>query len=61
METPSVLFAYFTPDVAFPIASVVAAALGFIMLVGRAPVRLAMKGCRKIAAGFRWLVDKLQL
>lgn len=37
----SVFFAYFAPEVALPMASALAAAVGFIMLVGRAPFRLA--------------------
>jgi hypothetical protein len=31
------VFAYFSPDVALPVASVLAAVVGFIMMVGRAP------------------------
>jgi hypothetical protein len=33
------LFAYFGPEVTLPVASVLAGALGFIMMVGRAPFR----------------------
>lgn len=33
------LFAYFAPEVVLPIASVFAAAFGFIVMVGRAPFR----------------------
>jgi hypothetical protein len=48
------IFAYFSPDVTLPLATVVASAVGFIMLVGRAPFRLA-------ARGWRYLVAKLHL
>jgi hypothetical protein len=61
-------FAYMTPEVVLPMASAVAAAVGFILLVGRAPLRLAGKGFRFVARGlrstargFRSLVDKLDL
>jgi hypothetical protein len=46
------LFAYISPEVALPIASVGAAALGFVMMVGRAPFRLAAKT-------WRYLVKKI--
>jgi hypothetical protein len=56
-----VLFAYFTPDVALPVASAVAAVFGFIMLVGRTPIRIAAKGFRWAARGMRSMVDKFQI
>ena len=37
------LFAYFTPDVAMPVATVLAAGVGFIMMVGRAPIRFVRR------------------
>jgi hypothetical protein len=37
------LFAYFTPDVAMPVATVVAAGVGFLMMVGRAPIRFVKR------------------
>jgi hypothetical protein len=37
------VFAYFSPDVALPVASVLAAAVGFIMMVGRAPYRVVAR------------------
>jgi hypothetical protein len=46
------LFAYISPDVVMPIASVVAAALGCVMMIGRAPFRLA-------ARTWRYLVKKI--
>jgi hypothetical protein len=47
------LFAYITPDVVLPVASVVAAVLGCVMMVGRAPFRLAAKT-------WRYLVKKIR-
>ncbi len=46
------LFAYFSPDVTLPVATFLAAAAGFIMMVGRAPFRFAARG---IQAGFKAL------
>ena len=46
------LFAYISPEVVLPVASVVSAALGFVMMVGRAPFRLA-------ATTWRYLVKKI--
>jgi hypothetical protein len=46
-------FAYISPDTVLPVASVVAAALGFVMMVGRAPFRLA-------ARTWRYLVERLR-
>ena len=46
------ILAYFTPEVVLPIASVVTAAVGFIMMVGRAPFRFAARAWR---SGFRGL------
>jgi hypothetical protein len=44
---PSVmLFAYFAPEVALPVASVLAAAFGFVMMVGKAPFKLAARALR---------------
>jgi hypothetical protein len=47
------IFAYFSPDLALPVASVVAASIGFIMMVGRAP-------CRFVARTFRSGWDRLK-
>jgi hypothetical protein len=38
-----ITFAYVGPEVFLPLASVVAAAFGFVMMVGRAPFRLAAR------------------
>lgn len=40
------LLAYFTPDVAMPVATVVAASFGFLMMVGRAPFRFVKRVVR---------------
>jgi hypothetical protein len=43
------LFAYFTPEVTLPLATVLAGAFGFILMVGKAPFRWAGKGFRALA------------
>lgn len=40
------LFAYFSPDVTLLVPSFLAAAAGVIMMVGRAPFRLAARGIK---------------
>ena len=40
------VLAYFTPEVALPVASVVAAAFGFLMMIGRAPFQFLARGLR---------------
>ena len=45
------LFAYFTPEVVLPVASVFAAAFGFLMMLGRAPFRFAARGIRWMLRG----------
>jgi hypothetical protein len=55
------LFAYFSPEVVLPVASVVAAAFGFIAMVGRAPFRLAARGFRSAARVWKRLAEKLSL
>ena len=42
------LFAYFTPEVALPVASVVAATFGFFMLLGRGSVRVVTRAFRRV-------------
>ncbi len=42
-------FAYMTPEVMLPVASALAAAVGFLLLVGRAPFRLAARSFRYLA------------
>jgi hypothetical protein len=48
-----VIFAYFAPELTLPLASALAATVGFIMLVGRAPLRIAARGLRFVARPFR--------
>jgi hypothetical protein len=52
-ETFRVIFAYFTPELTFPLASALAAAVGFIMLVGRAPYRLITRTVRSGLSRFK--------
>jgi hypothetical protein len=60
MEILSVIFAYFAPEVTFPLASALAASVGFIILVGRAPIRLASRAVRYASAPFRWVGNRLR-
>jgi hypothetical protein len=46
MESLTALFAYVGPEVALPVASVVASLIGFVMVVGRAPFRFAARMIR---------------
>ncbi len=45
------VLAYVGPEVVLPMASVVAAAFGFVMIVGRAPFRLTGRWIRAIKRG----------
>lgn len=45
------VLAYFAPEVVLPVASVVAAAFGFIMMVGRLPFQAAARGFRAVTRG----------
>ena len=45
------IFAYVGPEVVLPMASVVAAAFGVVMMVGRAPFRLASRWLRAARTG----------
>ncbi len=42
------LLAYFTPEVALPVASVVAGIFGFLVMIGRAPFRFAARSFRRL-------------
>jgi hypothetical protein len=55
------ILAYFSPDVVLPVASVFAAAVGFVMMVGRAPFRLAVRGFRSGVAGLKKIFAKWNL
>jgi hypothetical protein len=58
MENRVVVFAYFTPDVTFPIASALAAVVGFVVLVGGAPLRYVAKAFRYLTAPFWWAAGR---
>jgi hypothetical protein len=49
MEILSVIVAYFSPEGTFPLAPASAASVGFTILVGFAPLRLASKALRVCA------------
>jgi hypothetical protein len=55
------LFAYFSPEVVLPVASVLAAVSGFVMMVGRAPFRYAARGFRAACRGWKSAMKKLDL
>jgi hypothetical protein len=57
----NMLFAYFAPEVVLPVASVVTATIGFIMMVGRAPFRIAARGVRSGWRGVKNRINKLNL
>jgi hypothetical protein len=46
MGYTTTLFAYVGPEVALPVASVLASVIGFVMVVGRAPFRFAARALR---------------
>jgi hypothetical protein len=54
----TMVFAYFAPEVALPVASAVAAALGFLMMVGRAPFRFAARAFRAATRGGEKTADR---
>ncbi len=58
-ETSQMVFAYFTPEAVLPVASVVAAVFGFIMMVGRAPFRYAARGLRAAGRHGKKVIEKL--
>jgi hypothetical protein len=58
MEIHGVIFAYFTPETTLPVASAVAAALGFFLMIARSPVRVAREGFRRAAKGLRAVIKK---
>jgi hypothetical protein len=53
VEIFGVIFAYFSPEITFPLASALGACVGFIFLVGRAPFRVAAKALRFASMPFR--------
>src|SRR5690242_9658717 len=46
---PSIILAYIPPEVVLPVASVLAGVVGFIMMVGRAPIRFVKGVFRRVA------------
>jgi hypothetical protein len=56
-----VVFAYVGPEVSYLLPSALAAAAGFVMMVGRAPIRWAKAGFKWVVGGFRYVVGKLKL
>ncbi len=75
VEILGVLLAYMNPEATLPLASALAAIAGFILLFGRAPLRLiargfrsaartcrgAVRGLRRATRGFGSIVDKFDL
>jgi hypothetical protein len=58
MDSFSVLFAYFTPETTLPVASAIAAVLGFGLLVIRAPIRVVKEGLRRAVGWVRTVGKK---
>jgi hypothetical protein len=50
MLTSPILFAYFGPEVQLPLISFIAAASGFVLMVGRAPIRVVKRWVGAIKA-----------
>jgi hypothetical protein len=57
-EIQSMLFAYISPETTLPVASALAAALGFFLMIARSPVSVAREGFRRAARGLRALIGK---
>jgi hypothetical protein len=55
------LFAYFGPEVTLPVASILVAAGGFIMMIGRAPFRFAARVIRSAIRGLKRVGKKLDV
>ncbi len=57
MEMPGMIFAYFGPETVLPLTSIVAAAVGVIMMFGRNSFRFALMFVRRayrfLTRGFR--------
>jgi hypothetical protein len=47
------MFAYIDPGTSLPILSGFLGLIGFLLMVGMMPIRLAAKGLRRIGRGFR--------
>jgi hypothetical protein len=53
------LLAYFAPEVTLPLASVVAAAFGFLVMLGRAPFQFAARVIRSLRRGSQQAAENL--
>jgi hypothetical protein len=57
MEMPGMILAYFGPETVLPLTSIVAAAVGVVMMFGRNSLRFALMFARRasrfVARGFR--------
>ena len=57
MEMPGMIFAYFGPETVLPVTSILAAAVGGVMMFGRTSLRFALMFARRafrfLARGFR--------
>jgi hypothetical protein len=58
MEALRVIFAYIGPEVALPVASLLTAVLGFVLMVGRAPLRFAARVFRRVSRGLGFNAKK---
>jgi hypothetical protein len=47
------LFAYFSPEVTLPVATALAGAFGFLLMIGKAPFRWAGRGIRALIRAFK--------
>jgi hypothetical protein len=61
MASLGITLAYFSPETTLPLASAIAAVLGFGLLVVRAPVRVVKEGARRAWKSVRSLFHKLDL
>jgi hypothetical protein len=52
------ILAYFTPEVVLPVASILAAAMGFIMMVGRTPFRFVTRSLRTSVKSLKKVLEK---
>jgi hypothetical protein len=53
------IYAYFAPEVVFPVASALAGVFGFIMLMGRTPFRVVSRAFRASTGALQKLARKL--
>ncbi len=60
MGFQSVILAYVAPEVVLPLASAFAGVVGFLMILGRAPVRLAARGVRSITRSVRSIARRAE-